>query len=166
MKRSILLSAVVIGAVLAVFAVTGTQALFTDSQTASGTVNAGTIDLYLSDVTGTDDTGADEAIFNAAAENLLPGESTSWTVKLVNAGTRDFNVTSNDATGSSGFECDAGHVGDEYSIAVLTPPTVPYLIAVGADQNVTIKVTLDTNAGNSCQGAAFNANVVFNVAQP
>lgn len=162
MKRAVLLSAFVIAAVTAVAAYTGTQALFSDTQSASGTVNAGTINLYITDVTGVDDAGENDNIFNATAENLLPGESTTWTIALRNDGNRPFSVSS-DATGSSGFECDADNPGDDFSVTV-TPSSIAS-ISPGFTSNVDITVALDADADNDCQGDAFNVLVAFTANQ-
>jgi hypothetical protein len=175
MRRSVLLSTLVIGAVIAVLAAVGTQATFTDTQQASGDVNAAGINLYLSDVTGADDTGEDEAIFNASAENLLPGQTASWTIKLRNVGTSAFDVTA-DSSGSTGLDCDGG--GPDFSIAVSTASDnggdnhgvahiAPEATAgpIGGTEDVKIDVTLAAAATNACQGDVANIVVDFDATQ-
>jgi predicted ribosomally synthesized peptide with SipW-like signal peptide len=168
MKRSILVSLLVIGAAAAFMVGGGTLAPFGDSQTITGDVNAGTVDLYISDVTGADDTAGDEAIFNAAAENLLPGQSTSWTVRLLNNGANAWDWTTTDTSGSVGLDCDGG--GNDFSIAVadLTDHggdnhggTVH--VAPAGAEDVTVTVTLAAGATDACQGDIANVSVVIGV---
>jgi predicted ribosomally synthesized peptide with SipW-like signal peptide len=154
LKRSILLSTLAIAAALTLLAVAGTQALFTDSQTATGDVNAGTLDLYLLEPSG-DDSAGDEVIFEGA-ENLLPGQTANYTLRISNVGTAAITIAALDFSGSSGGECDADNVGDEFipSIAgVLVGDTIP----AGAFVDATVSVQLLAAADNDCQGDTFTA---------
>jgi predicted ribosomally synthesized peptide with SipW-like signal peptide len=97
MKRSLITSALVIAAAAGLLAIGGTQALFNDSQVASGDVNAapaGSIDLRLNDVSlpcGITNVSEDEITFEQI-ENLVPGESVTCSVELENQGTESFVV--------------------------------------------------------------------------
>jgi predicted ribosomally synthesized peptide with SipW-like signal peptide len=154
MKRSILLSALVIATAVTVLAVAGTQALFTDSQTASGDVNAGTLNLYLLQSDGGDDTAGDEIIFEAI-ENLLPGDSASFGLRLRNDGTAPLTISALDDTGSLGAECDATNVGDEFDPSI-AGVAVGDVIAPGTFVDTTVTVDFSAAADNDCQGAVFS----------
>lgn len=75
---------------------------FDDTQTSSGTVNVTTesADLYICEPTGStgdpdcpgDDSLADETIFEGI-EDLFPGATASWDVRLRNVGTMPWDVT-------------------------------------------------------------------------
>jgi predicted ribosomally synthesized peptide with SipW-like signal peptide len=153
MKRSILLSSLVIAATIAVLAVAGTQALFTDTQTATGDVNAGTINLYLLEPGGGDDTGENEVIFELT-ENLLPGDSASYGLRLRNDGTAPLEIAALDFSGSLGADCDAANVGDEF-VPSITGVLVGDVIGVGAVLDTTVEVDFSALAGNDCQGDVF-----------
>jgi predicted ribosomally synthesized peptide with SipW-like signal peptide len=160
MKRSILVSSLAISAALTLLAIAGTQALFTDSQTATGDVNAGTVNLYLLEPAG-DDTGEDEVIFEGT-ENLLPGQSANYTLRISNTGTAPFTISSLDFSGSSGGECDAVNPGDEFAPSI-TGVAVGDSIAAGAFVDATVTVTLLAAAGNACQGDAYTAVLAVGV---
>lgn len=165
MKRSILLSVLLMAGAVTIAVVAGTQALFTDTQTASGDVNAagaGSIDLRINDNVGADDSGDDEIIFETT-EDLLPGESASNSIALVNAGTDDFDVVSFDSSGSLNLECDADNPGDDFTVSV-SSPALPFTITAGNSQSVTVTVTLDADADNDCQNAVATAIIDVNVA--
>jgi predicted ribosomally synthesized peptide with SipW-like signal peptide len=160
----------VIGATVAVFAAGGTLAPFTDSQTITGDVNAGSVNLYISDVTGADDTGEDEAIFNGTAENLLPGGSTSWVVRLLNNGANAWDWTSTSDAGSAGLECDASNPGNDFSIT--WADTTDHgsdnhggtaHVAPGGAEDITVTVSLAAAADNDCQNAVANVSLVIGV---
>ena len=75
---------------------------FKDTQTSSGAINVTTesADLYICEPSGTtgdpdcpgDDSLADEAIFENT-ENLFPGQTASWNVRLRNVGTMPWDVS-------------------------------------------------------------------------
>jgi len=167
MKRSILLSLLIMGVAGTVLAIAGTQAVFTDSQTASGNVNAGTLDLYLLE-DGGDDNAADEFVFDIPAgttdflENLLPGESASDTLRLRNDGTATLTIDSLDTSGSTGKECDATNVGDDFTV-LITGVAVGDTLAPGATVDATLTVTLDADVDNDCQGALYGFQLVVGV---
>lgn len=71
------------------------------TQTASGSVNVTTTsaDLYICEpdatpgpVCGSDDSGADETVFETL-EDIRPGETVQWDLRLKNVGTEDWIVT-------------------------------------------------------------------------
>jgi predicted ribosomally synthesized peptide with SipW-like signal peptide len=164
MTRSILLSLLAIGVAVTVIAVAGTQAVFTDSQTASGDVNAGTVDLYLLEGDLSDDNGANEFIFDIpAAENLLPGQSSVEIVRLRNDGTATLTVATLDTTGSTGAECDASNAGDEFSVAVTGVTAGVTTIAPGAFVDATVTVSLALAADNDCQGDVYSVSLAIGV---
>lgn len=167
--RRIVSSVLVIGAVLALVVGAGTLALFTDTQFGTGQINAGTIDLYLSDGRG-DDNGENEFIFEDV-ENLLPGNSVSWTMRLQNRGTSAWDQTD----GTVGL--NAVPVTDPGSPCV-TPLTLAWdpnndgddhgstlHVAPGATGEGDVIASLASTAGNDCQGTVWTVTATFNVTQ-
>jgi predicted ribosomally synthesized peptide with SipW-like signal peptide len=154
LKRSILLSTLAIAAALTLLAIAGTQALFTDSQTATGDVNAGTVDVYLLEPSG-DDTAGNEVSFEGA-ENLLPGGTANYTLRIRNDGTAPLTIAALDFSGSTGGECDAANPGDEF-VPGIAGVLVGDVIAVGAFVDATVSVQLVAAAGNDCQGDTYTA---------
>ena len=124
---------------------------------------------------GSDDSGsgldlADELIFEAAAENMLPGEGLSWTIRLRNDGSLswDIDLDAVDTSGSIGADCDGGHSGPEFSaeftsVADTSSDNHDGLVHVapGMYEDVLVTVTLDRDAGNACQGDEFSLMAVF-----
>lgn len=136
------------------------------------------VDLYIlepsSDDSGTGADMGDELIFEAAAENMLPGESKTWTVRLRNDGTLpwDVNLASVNTSGSIGAECDASHGGVEFSVefdsvADLGGTNHGGLVHVdpGLYEDVIVRVTLHPDADNDCQGDTFSLVAVFTATQ-
>ena len=90
---------VVVVVLVAVGVVAGVAlAQLTDSQTASGTITATSTsaDLYICEpdstpgpACGSDDSGADETVFETL-EDIRPGETVTWDVRLKNVGTDDW----------------------------------------------------------------------------
>lgn len=164
--RRMISSLFVIGAVLTLVVGAGTFALFTDTQTATGDVNSGTINLYLADAG--DDTGEDEAIFETS-ENLLPGETTSWPLRLINTGNRAWDV-SNVVVTSSELSDPGSDCGTNLTVAYV--PTFDgndHSGTIHADAgetgNATITATLPSGAGNECQGNAWTVVATITVTQ-
>jgi predicted ribosomally synthesized peptide with SipW-like signal peptide len=174
MKRSIFGSLLVIAAAIGVVAFGGTWAVFTDSQTASGNVNAaaaGSITLRLDDVSlpcGTTDPSHDEITFEGQ-ELLVPGEFFTCSVKLVNIGTSPFDVdmTGADTSASILDVCDGP--SDDFTISLAKGPDTggddpdadTARVAVGASQEAAITVTFDPLATNDCQGDTVLVSVLF-----
>ncbi len=167
--RRIVSSLFVIGAVLALVVGAGTFALFTDTQFGTGDINAGTIDLYLSDGRG-DDNGENEFIFEDI-ENLLPGNSVSWTMRLQNRGTGAWDQTdgtvilSQTVVSDPGNDCgtplvltwDPNNDGDDHGSTLHVAP--------GATGEGDVIATLPSTVGNECQGVVWNVKATFNVTQ-
>ena len=142
------------------------------------TMCGGTVDLYILEPSG-DDSGSgadmgDELIFEATAENMLPGESETWTIRLRNDGTLpwDIDLEAVDLDGSTGAECDASHGGDEYSADFGSDADAgggnhDGLVHVepGMDEDVIVTVTLHEDAGNPCQGDVFFLVAEFTASQ-
>jgi predicted ribosomally synthesized peptide with SipW-like signal peptide len=154
MTKSILFSVIAIGVAATVIGFAATQAAFTDSQTASGEVDAGTINLYLLEAAD-DDNAEDEFVFEPT-EDLLPGNFTTDSLRLRNDGTGTFIITALDWSGSTGGDCDLGIGGEEF-VPSITGVSVGQSIAPGAFVDATVRVDLSASAGNDCQGAAFQA---------
>jgi predicted ribosomally synthesized peptide with SipW-like signal peptide len=164
--RRISSSLLVIGAVLALVVGAGTFAVFTDTQTATGPVNSGTINLYLADLG--DDTGEDEAIFETT-ENLLPGETTSWPLRLINTGNRAWDATnvvvtsteSNDPGNDCGTNLTVAYVptfdGNDHDGMIHAN--------AGETGNATITASLNGSTGNECQNNTWTVTAVVTVTQ-
>lgn len=167
--RRIVSSLFVIGAVLTLVVGAGTFALFTDTQNATGDVNAGTINLHLSDSIG-DDNGENEFIFTNV-ENLLPGESVNWGMVLENRGTRAWDQTDGTVILSQSQTTDPG----AFCATALVLTWIPdggdddhgttLHVEPGANDTGTIRATLPSGAGNECQGSVWAITGVFNVTQ-
>jgi predicted ribosomally synthesized peptide with SipW-like signal peptide len=163
MTRSILFSVLAIGVAATVIAFAGTQALFSDTQTATGDVNAGTITLYL-DEPSDDDSGENEAIFELT-ENVLPGGTASNALRLNNTGSNTWKIASITPVITPDAECDADNGGDEWTAAV-TGFSVGDLVAPGGSQTVSVDVSLAAAADNDCQGDTITVTVTVVVEQP
>lgn len=163
MNRSILFSLLAMGVAATVIAVAGTQALFTDTQTASGDVNAGTINLYLDEGPGDDDNGEDEFIFELT-ENLLPGNTVSNPLRLRNTGSNTW-ILSSATVSIAGADCDAGNPGDEFTGVVTGVTPGVATVAPGADVTASVDISLAALAGNDCQGDSVTVTVTVVVSQ-
>ncbi len=161
MKRSILLSVLVMGTAISILAAAGTQALFSDSQTASGDVNAGTLNLYLLQ-NDDDDNGENEFVFESPAiENLTPGNSVTDNLRLRNDGTSALTIASIDFSGSIGADCDLTIGGEEFQPSINVVPGD--ILPPGTFFDATIEVELAAGAGNDCQGAVYNMVLLITV---
>ena len=100
MKRR--LGIVLVALLVAVGVIAGVAlAQLTDTQTASGTINAtsASSDLYICEPgstpgpdCGSDDSGADEIVFESQ-EDIFPGETKQWDIRLKNVGTTPWLIT-------------------------------------------------------------------------
>jgi len=136
--------------------------------------NRGTVDLYILDID--DDLAGDELIFNLVSENLLPGETETWTLRLRNDGTLPWDLdpaADIDMSLSSGWSCE-GTADPEFSVSL--SPVLPFpdgvddhggLIHVepGDTQDIDAEVSLVLGAGNDCQGDTFSLIAVFTATQ-
>lgn len=161
MTKSILFSVIAIGIAATVIGFAATQAAFTDSQNASGEVNAGTLNLYLLESDGGDDNGENEFVFEPL-ENLLPGGSATDGLRLRNDGTAPLTIDALDFSTSTGAECDADNAGDEF-IPSITGVAVGDVIAPGTFVDTTVTVNFDADADNDCQGDVYSLILVVDV---
>jgi predicted ribosomally synthesized peptide with SipW-like signal peptide len=169
MKRSILLSLLVIGAVAALITA-ATSATFSDSVTSNGnTATAGTLFLSVDNYCGkAPDTnarlkGADTACDRGIAAtftNMAPGataQTKTYAVRNDGSLAGKLNVTqtlvSSDPTG-----CPVSNW------TVSTAPTNVSLAAAGTTSYI-LSVALNTAAGNACQGVTLTINLTFALAQ-
>jgi len=167
MRSRVLFSVLVIAAALALVG-GATFAVFTDSQWASGSVNAATINLRV-DEDPSDDTSEDEVIFEAAAENLLPGEYIEETLRIKNTGNRPWDLTYTETYSGSGVDCNPS--GPEfYTTLTWTDPdgdnhdSVRHVVPDHYEQ-VVVRVTLHSDATNACQNATYSVMLTFNATQ-
>ena len=168
MRSRTLFSVLIIAAALALVG-GATFAVFTDTQTASGPVNAGTIDLYLMEADDDDD-AANEAIFELT-ENLVPGETVTATVRLRNDGNRAFDlvvpvVPVVTETVDPGGDCAALPTAEVHlTFVVPDDHSATYHLAPAAQQDLTVDAHLAEAVGNECQGNAWSIAFPFNVTQ-
>jgi predicted ribosomally synthesized peptide with SipW-like signal peptide len=174
MKRSIFGSLLVMALAVGVFAFGGTYAAFTDSQTASGSVNGapvGSINLRLSEagplcgLTGPTD---DEVTFDGL-EGLLPGGFRTCSVQLVNIGSEPFDVDviGADTSGSTLDVCDG--LGDDYTVSLAKGPDTGgddpdadrARVTAGTFQEAAITVMLNPGVSNDCQATVADIKVLF-----
>jgi predicted ribosomally synthesized peptide with SipW-like signal peptide len=159
MKRSILFSLMVIGAIAAVVSA-GSYAAFTDDATATGSISAATIDVLLN---GDSD---DDVTATFALNNLLPGESTTATVSVKNNGNRDIHVTTSSSvteTADPGSDCSASPTVDSvtFTDSATDDHSGNVHIADGVTETATITISLGSGVGNECQGNSWDVVVTF-----
>jgi hypothetical protein len=166
-------SALIIAAALAFLAFAGTQALFVDSQTATGDVNAssGDVDLRIDDVgtlCGFSSVSDNEITFELF-ENLMPGESVTCQIELENKGSLPFevDVTGADASGSELDICD--DPSDDFTVTLTKGTDTDgddtlanaATVAPGVADTAFIEVSFSLAASNDCQGLAAVVSVEF-----
>jgi hypothetical protein len=165
-KRSILLSFLIIAVAGTILAVAGTQAFFDDTQTASGDVNAGTLSLHLSEGVNGDDNADDEFIFEVA-ENLVPGQTATETLELLNNGNTSWKIDTITPVITPDAECDASNGVDDWTAAIngagLATGTT---VTPGNTTSGTVDVTLVSSADNDCQGDLITVTVTVHVVSP
>lgn len=156
MFRRLLVSGLVLGA-LATTVGAATYAPFTDSATGTGTVTSATIDIIVAGET--DDTFP----LTFSPQNLLPNESSSSTVAVLNNSNRDIHLAAGTATVSSDNEgqCPSGWLvvsgfsvtdnqGNDHSVVHISD---------GGSENATLTVTLHNDAPETCQGRTFTVTL-------
>lgn len=162
MKRSILFSALVIGAVLSIVAGASTFATFTDQATGSQTVTAGSVDVEVNN--DTDDAFA--ITFGGASctapGNMAFGDSCTFTLNVKNAGTLSFttsflvgetdtnNCFTTALTGLPAGDVEGGDADNDHDPA--------------DTHAATLTTTLDNDAA-VCQGAANTVSVTIDATQ-
>ncbi len=163
MHRSILISVLVIGAVLAIVAGVGTYATFTDTDSSSGDVKAGTVDIS-ANAEGPDTDLAFTTGSLSCPDNLAIGDACTADVTVTNNGSLAV-----DYTGSAGeIETAPNGGSDCFSVALDATLTSGALAASGSATG-TVTVTLD-NPGdpgfdNKCQGASDDVTVTIDAVQ-
>jgi predicted ribosomally synthesized peptide with SipW-like signal peptide len=171
MKKSILLSLLVIG-VVASLVVASSGAVFSDTVTSSGnTFTTGHVDLTV-------DTLCDEAAapyggpcdigtvaFSGTPLNLKPGDSVSHDFVIANSGSLGFTYVTTPSTTGALWTCDAT---DPPTVTVSvtangadgTPLTIPSS-AAAQNETVRVVVALPAAAGNGCQGVSGALTLTF-----
>lgn len=167
-KSRLLFSVLVIGAALALVG-GATFAVFTDSQVASGTVNAGTIILCITEASS-DDQGCDEGIFELDAENLLPGQFVEETLRLVNTGNGPWDLTFTEGYAGTGVNCDPSGPFEFYTTLTWTDLDNDNHLGVvhvepGRDEQVVVRVGVHADAPNTCQNTQYTVTLTFTATQ-
>ncbi len=168
MKKSILLSLMVIGVVAALIA-TSTMASFSDQVTSNdSSFTAGTIFLSVDDNCGlTPDTqaraeGSDTVCARGVAltvGNMKPGDAASThTFDIRNdgslAGLLDVTITAT-PTGTCA-------VGSDWIVSANVDNQA---LAAGGTTTYVLSVALDSSAGNECQAESLDVDIVFRIDQ-
>ena len=156
MKRSILFSVLIIGAVFAVVAGAGTFATFTDSATGGQTVSSGTVDVLVNG--DTDDNFAVSLAGGAGCpSNMAFGDSCTFAVTVANNGslsfTTAFTLTETDANNcwtttyalpagdAEGGDADADHdPADSHSTTLSTALDNDAAVCQGASNAISLTI--------------------------
>lgn len=160
MKRSILLSLLIIGAVTTLLG-SGTLAAFTTFSSDSGVVKAGSIGIT---VRGS---GANTLIFTGSGgncpDNLFPGNSCSDTVTVTNVSAVPVKIAT--VTPSEAGALDTCGDGDSLSTST-SPSIIGNILAPGGTATTTVTTTLEAAANASCMGQSATVTVLVAAATP
>jgi len=160
MTRSMLLSVTMIGAVLAVFAAASTFAAFTSSDSDSGSVTAGTVNITV------EGTGAPGLVFTTGSAGcdlaLAPGDICGPdTVTVTNNGPLAVTLGTPSADYTGGLSsCNPGP-SSALSSTIDNLSYTPGVTVVAASGTQTFDITaeLDAAADNACQGLSGTVTV-------
>jgi predicted ribosomally synthesized peptide with SipW-like signal peptide len=156
MKRTILVSLLVVGAALALLAGGATFAPFTDTDSDSGDVAAGTVDIEVLG-TGTLDFSAGDPGCPAA---MAPGDTCGPdTVTITNNGSLSVTLSDPAVTYSGDLStCDGG---GKLSASTSAQSYTADVTVLDPTDTATfdISATLDSSAGDDCQGATGTVTV-------
>ena len=156
MKRSILLSLLVIGAAATLFGA-GAFAKFSASGSDSGVLTAATLTIT---VKGTGSSLAFSGSGGNCPDKLLPGNACSDTVTVTNTSGVAVKITSVTAIEIGLLDT----CGDGDSISSTTIPPIPSIIgttlAPSATTTFTITATFEATATSDCQGKSATVNVM------
>jgi predicted ribosomally synthesized peptide with SipW-like signal peptide len=157
MKRSILLSMVVIGAIAAMVTA-GAFSAFSDTATGTGTITAATIDVIV------DGDADDDVVLTFSPQNLLPGESSSDSFSVLNNGNRDVHLVATPVVSGGTGGCPNGNL-TPVVFSITDTPTDDHggniHIADGSTETGTVTATLVAGAPEACQGVTFTITVTF-----
>jgi len=167
-------------------------AQLTDTQTASGTINATSTspDLYICEPgstpgpdCGSDDSGADEMVFESQ-ENIWPGETKQWDIRLKNVGTAPWLITNETkaVVNLSGSDCGGtlaqypttilGKAGDEANDNVGGGATFrgetsfqnfTVKVAPGDYEDLRLRVWFPPSVPGQCAGNQWSVTWTFEV---
>ena len=158
MKRSILISLLVIGAAAALLGA-GTFATWTTSGSDSGTITAGGLAIQVKG------SGASLAFSGSGARcpnKVMPGDICNDTVTVTNNSTTNVTITAVDASESGG---DLDTCGDGDTLTTTTIPNITgAILAPGGKTSFTITTTFEATAGSDCQGRSALIVVVVTAA--
>ena len=175
MKKSILLSLMVIGAVAALIA-TSTMASFSDEVTSDdNSFTAGTIFLSVDDNCGSEDAEAplaSESQDRTAGSDTVCARGAALTISAMKPG---------DAASTHTFDIrNDGSIAGLLDVTVTATPTgtcavgsdwlvsanvVNQALAAGGTTTYALSVTLDSSAGNECQGESLDVDILFRIDQ-
>ena len=158
MKRSILMSLLVIGSVGAFMFGTGTFAPFTDTASDSGTITAGTVDIT---VAGTGTLDFELVASSTDCDTIGPGDACDDTVTVTNAGATTVTIASPTYTEVGALEtCSDGDSLSTVLGALSDPQSNGALVlGVGEAETFTVTTTLEASASDDCQGDTATVTV-------
>lgn len=159
MKRSILLSLLIIGAAATLLG-SGTFAVFTTFSSDSGVLKSGSISMS---VLGS---GPNTLIFTGGAhcpDGLFPGDFCSDIVTVTNTSSvSNIKITGVTTAETGGLETCGIEIPPD-SLTTTTAPLIPSIIgtilAPNGTTTFTIKTTLDSTADSSCQNQSASVGV-------
>jgi len=153
MKRSILLSLLIIGAAASLLG-SGTFAKFNTFDSDSGVLKAASIGIT---VNGTGNSLAFSGGGGNCPDALLPGDSCSDTVTVENVSTVSVKILSVTASEAGTLET----CGDGNSLTTTTTPNiVGTILAPGGTTTFTITTVFDATATADCQGQSATVGVI------
>ncbi len=155
MKRSILTSLLVIGGAIALLAGGATFAPFTDTDSDSGDVTAGDVEI---DVFGSGASLDFEFVSTATdCDTMAPGDSCDDTlVSVTNTGTLEVSLAAPVPSESGALETCGD--GDSLGTTVSTY-SGDGILAVGETETFSVTVTLEGSADNTCEAATGTVSV-------
>jgi hypothetical protein len=162
MKRSILLSLLIIGAAATLLG-SGTFAVFTTFSSDSGVLSSGSISMS---VLGS---GPNTLLFTTGSatcpSGLFPGDFCTDLVTVKNTSTVPIKITSVGVSELGGLETCGGFPGNSLS-STLTPSIIGNTLAPNGTTTTTVKTTLDSAADSSCEGQTATVGVSVGASTP
>ena len=151
MKRSILVSVLVIGTAVALFAAGGTLAPFSDTASDSGTITAGTVDIT---VLGTGTLDFELVASLTDCDTIVPGNACDDVVTVTNTQSTTVTITSPTYLETGALETCSD--GDSLStvLGALSDPQSNGSLVLGGNEaeTFTVTTTLEASASDDCQG--------------
>jgi hypothetical protein len=158
MKRSIVISLLVIGTTVALTLGTGTFAPFTETASDSGTITAGTVNIS---VAGSGTLDFELVSSTTDCDTIAPGDACDDVVTVTNLSNTGVSITSPTYTEVGNLETCGD--GDSLStvLGALTDPhsNGALFLGVSEAETFTVTTTLEAGANDTCQGESATVTV-------